>query len=183
MTQSARPSDVAAYLAVGVENFYADTAMEIRSQLRDRAQCVSAEEKHWRQAQILLALELVRESALVDMARQELRLREVQRHFQEGLGVEADDLLFPQGDWNLKGEPLDWRPLFGAMDGVVPAQIPFVVSDPAVVGVWLDSGIPLERDSGGLGWCVVDDEGLRALEVVPFGSVSGRKVALILETE
>lgn len=180
--EAARPSDLAAQMAVGVEDFYADSSLEIRAQLTGGAPAADPAEERLRQAQVLLALELTREKAWVDLVQQQQRLAQARQQWQESLGVDEDELRLPEDEPLALGSPaeeLDWRPLVLPMDLVLPPSVALLVADPGVVAQWQAAGVVGEPGDLGFRWCRLDDAAVRALGCVPRGELSGRAVAIV----
>jgi hypothetical protein len=184
--EAARPADLAALVAAGPEDFYTDTTLDIRSQLTGGAPVHDPEAERLRRIQVLLALELTREEALVELRAQQVRLARAQQKWKESLGVEADDLMsleMPEVDLVSSAQELDWQPLVWAMDQVVPAQIPFVVTDAAVAAQWREAGVSWIRGEHGRFVCHLDDTVVRALGRAFRGSPSGRVVVMMTQPE
>lgn len=184
--EAARPADLTARVAAGPEDFYTDTTLDIRSQLTGGVSAHDPEAERLRQIQVLLALELTREEALVELRAQQVRLARAQQKWKESLGVEADDLMsleMPEVDLVSSAQELDWRPLVWAMDQVVPAQIPFVVTDAAVAAQWREAGVSWIRGEHGRFVCHLDDTVVRALGRAFRGSPSGRVVVMMTQPE
>ncbi len=183
-TESAHPSDLVAHLAMGVDDLYSDSSMEIRAQLTGWVVPGDAEENHLRQAQVFLALELTRERAMVDLMEQQQRLDQAQHQWRETLGLEGNDLLAPEAVGLAVASPAkewDWRPLLGIVDSVLPPSVPLLVADPEVVAQWRAAGVgETPADEPGLAWCRLEGTVVRALGIAPRGEMSGRNVALVI---
>lgn len=185
-SEAARPADVAVRVVGGVEDFYTDTTLDIRSQLLGGVSSQDPELERLRQIQVLLALELFREEAVVELLKQQARLACAQQGWKESLGVEADDLMsleMPEVDLVRPGQELDWRPLVWAMDQVVPAQIAFLMTDAAVGAQWREAGVAWVLGGHGRLVCHLDDTVVRALGVTLRSSPSGRMVVMMTQPE
>ncbi len=185
-SEAARPADLAARIAAGAEDFYTDTALDIRSQLTGGAPVQDPEQGRLRQIQVLLALEFTREEAVVDLIAEQTRLAQARHQWKASLGVDADDLMsleVPEVDVVRPAQELDWRQVLWAMDAVVPGQIPFVVADAAVAAQWREAGVPWTMGEHGRFVCHLDDAVVRALGVAFRGSPSGRMVVMMTQPE
>lgn len=150
-----RASDLRPYETAGLEDFYTDTGMDIRSRLREKAasEAPSADDRR-RRAQIVLTLALYREEQFAALRGQEDRLARARGDFAASLGLEdgdafadqgaADALIFPRA-----GSDLPWRDMLGPLLCLVPEGTRFFVSDPDVAGELLSFGLPREAGAGG----------------------------------
>lgn len=145
-----RPSDLRPYDAAGLEDFYTDTAMDIRSQLQKGPVTKGQpEEDRRRKAQLVLALALSREEQFVALHEQEDRLEHARGKFAASLGLEdeetfsdqgiPDALIFPRA-----GSELPWKGMFGPLLHFVPEGARLFVSDPDVARELLALGLPRE---------------------------------------
>lgn len=162
----ARPSDLRPYEAAGLEDFYTDTAMDIRSQLQKGTIAEGdPEEDRRRKAQIVLALALSREEQFIALHEQEDRLEHARNKFAASLGLEdeetfsdqgiPDALIFPRA-----GSGLPWKDLFGPFVYFIPQGTRLFVSDPDVAEELLALGLPREP-------CGADIEDFVCLRVCP----------------
>ncbi len=165
-----RSSDMKAYQAAGLDNFYTDTTMDIKSQLTgSRVEPEAADPR--RQAQILLAMALSREGQFVEMHEQEARLEAARSGFAEALGLDdeedfadvsvTDEALFPRACVDLP-----WKGLLPSLLLFLPAGARLFVSDEDVARelVSLDLEFtPCAQDPDGLICCTLDADGLERL--------------------
>lgn len=162
-----RPSDMQAYQAVGLDNFYTDTTMDIKSQLTGMDAPKEADpEDLRRQAQLLLAMALYREEQFVAMREQEGHFETARRGFAEVLGLDdeesfaqigvPDESIFPRA-----GVELPWKSMLPCLLLFLPRGARLFVSDDDVlrelVALELDFS-PCADDSGGLVCCRLDSE-------------------------
>ena len=84
-----RASDMKAYQAVGLDNFYTGTSLEFRSQLLGGAEPEAVDP--CRQAQILLAMALFREEQFVAMREQEGRFESSREGFAHMLVLDDEE--------------------------------------------------------------------------------------------
>ncbi len=150
-----RISDLRPYEAAGLEDFYTDTGMDIRSSLREKAapEAASADDRR-RRAQVALTLALSREEQFAALRGQEDRLARAQGGFAASLGLEAGDAFADQGVADAlifprAGSDLPWRGMFGPLLCLVPEGTRFFVSDPDVAGELLSLGLSREAGAGG----------------------------------
>lgn len=165
-----RPSDMQAYHAAGLENFYTDTAMDIRSQLTGAPAAEAAPSDLRRQGQILLAMALFREEQFVAMREQEGRFEAARDGFTEVLGIDdeesfadlgvPDDAVFPRA-----GVELPWKPLFPALLCFLAPETRLFVSDPDVLREFtaLDFEFSPCEQNGDMLCCLLDEHGLERL--------------------
>ena len=165
-----RPSDMQAYHAAGLENFYTDTTMDIRSQLTGAAPVEEEPADPRRQAQILLAMALFREEQFVAMREQEGRFEAARDGFAEVLGIDdeesfadlgvPDDAVFPRAS-----AELPWKPLFPALLCFLAPETRLFVSDPDVLREL--AALELEFSPCGhsddMLCCLLDEDGLERL--------------------
>lgn len=134
-----RVSDMQAYHAAGLDNFYTDTTMDITSQLiGPGTPAVSDDMSLKRQAQLMLAMALFREEQFVGMHEQEGRFESARDGFADVLGLDddesfaemgvPDDALFPRACVDLP-----WKGLLPYFLVFLPAGVPLFVSDEDVV--------------------------------------------------
>jgi len=165
-----RSSDMKAYQAAGLDNFYTDTTMDIKSQLTGRRVEPEVADPR-RQAQILLAMALSREGQFVEMHEQEARLEAARSGFAEALGLDdeedfadvsvTDEALFPRACVDLP-----WKGLLSSLLLFLPAGAKLFVSDEDVVRelVSLDLAFtPCAQNPDGLTCCALDADGLERL--------------------
>lgn len=137
--QFPKASDMKAYQAIGLDNFFTDTTMDIRSQLTGgAAPSDHSPEDERRQAQLVLALALLREEQFVAMREQESRFESAREDFAQVLGLDddetfadmgvSDEAIFPRAS-----AELPWRNLLGPLLRLVPEDAAVFVSDPDVV--------------------------------------------------
>ena len=130
-----KTSDMQAYRAAGIDNFYTDTTMDILSQLTGGAKSAEVSlDDALRQAQIVLALALFREEHFMGMRDQETRFAQARDGFARtlGLGDEesfaelgvSDDVLFPRA-----GVDLPWKSLLPRVFAFLPGGASLFVSD------------------------------------------------------
>lgn len=145
-----RPSDMRPYERGGLEDFYTDTGMDIRSRLRDggNAEARPAEDRR-RQAQIVLALALSSEEQFAALLGEEGRLARARSGFAASLGLDEDDAFADQGvpDALVFPRPasdLPWKDMLGPLLEFTPAGVRFFVSDPDVARELLALNPPRE---------------------------------------
>jgi hypothetical protein len=130
-----RSSDMRAYHAAGLDNFFTDTTMDIRSQLTGGPAAAEPEPSDLRRkAQILLAMTLFREDQYVGICEQEGRFENARDGLQQILGVDdeetfaepggADPTLFPRA-----AAELPWRDVLMSLLPFLPADVMLFVSD------------------------------------------------------
>jgi len=162
-----RSSDMQAYQAAGLDNFYTDTTMDIKSQLTgmDSPKEVDPADLR-RQAQLLLAMALYREEQFIAMREQEGRFEKAREGFAEMLGLDdeesfaqvgvPDEALFPRASVELP-----WSSLLPSLLLFLPLGARLLVSDDDVVrelmALELDFS-PCADDPGGLVCCLLDSE-------------------------
>lgn len=127
----ARSSDMKAYQAAGLDNFFTGTSLEFRSQLLGGAEPEAADP--CRQAQILLAMALFREEQFVAMREQEGRFEAAREGFASVLGLDdeesfaelgvPDEAIFPRAS-----AELPWKS-HAAVPAVLPAPWRAAVRD------------------------------------------------------
>lgn len=172
-----RTSDMKAYQAAGLENFYTDTTMDIRSQLTGAQRPEPEAEDPLRQAQLLLAMALYREEQFVAMCEQEGRFEAARDVFAAVLGLDdeesfaelgvPDEALFPRACVELP-----WKPLLPALLRFLPPGARLFVSDPDVVRELAALDLvfsPCGQDSDQM-CCLLDEDGL--------ARICGSRVAL-----
>jgi hypothetical protein len=163
-------SDMQAYHAAGLENFFTDTTMDIRSQLTGTAPVREESADAKRQAQILLAMALFREEQFVSMREQEGRFEAARNGFAEVLGIDdeesfadfgvPDDAVFPRASVELP-----WKPILPFLLCFLPPGTRLYVSDPDVVREF--AALDLEFSPCGQNadtlCCLLDGDGLERL--------------------
>lgn len=157
-----RSSDMRAYQAAGLENFYTDTTMDIRSQLTGgAAPAEPAAADLRRRAQILLAMTLFREDQYVGIHEQEGRFESARDGLRQILGGDdeesfaaldvSDASLFPRA-----AVDLPWREVLVSMLPFLPAGAVLFVSDSDVLRELLALGLdfgPCPGQDAGLICC------------------------------
>lgn len=134
-----RATDMQAYQATGIDNFYTDTTMDIKSQLTGMDSPKEADPADLRrQAQLLLAMALYREEQFIAMREQEGRFGAAREGFAQVLGLDdeesfaqfdvADDELFPRA-----GAELPWKGLLPSLLMFLPLGARLFVSDDDIV--------------------------------------------------
>lgn len=130
-----RSSDMQAYQAAGLDNFYTDTTMDIKSQLTGMDAPKDADPADLRrQAQLLLAMALYREEQFVAMREQEGRFEKAREGFAEMLGLDdeesfaqidvPDEMIFPRACVDLP-----WKGLLPSLLMFLPSGARLFVSD------------------------------------------------------
>ena len=162
-----RASDMQAYKAMGLDNFYTDSTMEIRSQLTgaDRPEPERADPR--RLSQVLLAMALYREEQFVAMREQEGRFEEAREGFAQVLGLDdeesfaelgvPDEAIFPRAC-----AELPWRDLLPSFVCFLPSDACLYVSDADVARELASLDLtfsPCEGDADLL-CCRLDADGL-----------------------
>lgn len=140
-----RVADMQTYQAMGLHDFYTDTSMDIRSQLTGAPKQVTpTEEDLRRQAQLILALALVREEQIVAMNDQKNRFAEAQTNFIQALGLEdsrSEPDLATQS-WSFQAENVwPWPALLGFLLRLLPKDIPLFATDPNVLEALMALGL------------------------------------------
>ncbi len=160
-----RASDMHAYHAIGFENFYTDTALDITSQLLGAGKAAVPDAMDVkRQAQLLLAMALFREEQFVEMYEQELKFESARDGFADVLGLDdeesfaemgvADAALFPRASVDLP-----WKGLLPHFLVFLPADAPLFVSNEDVVRELIAMDLtftPCGNDSDGMICCRLD---------------------------
>lgn len=134
-----KTSDMQACRAVGIDNFYTDTTMDIMSQLTGGAMPAAADPMDaLRQSQIVLALALSREEQFTGMHEQEARFEQARDGFAQVLGLDdedsfaefgiPDEALFPRASADLP-----WTGLLPRVLAFLPEEACLFVSDPDVL--------------------------------------------------
>ena len=162
-----RSSDMQAYQAAGLDNFYTDTTMDIKSQLtgRDAPKEPTLGDLR-RQAQLLLAMALYREEQFVAICEQEGRFEAARDGFAAVLGLDeeesftlpgvSDEALFPRACVELP-----WKSLLPSLLLFLPLGTRLFISDEDVVRELVSMDLsfsPCEGNLAGLVCCVVDAE-------------------------
>lgn len=130
-----KASDMQAYQATGLDNFFTDTTMDIRSRLTSQESVSEpTDSDRRRQAQLVLALALYREEQFVAMGEQEERFEHARDGFAQVLGLDddesfadfgvSDEALFPRA-----AVELPWKTLLPTMLMFLPSGAEFFVSD------------------------------------------------------
>jgi hypothetical protein len=158
-----KTSDMQAYQATGLENFYTDTTMDIRSRLTGQEPpSEPTDQDRRRQAQLVLALALYREEQFVALGEQETRFEQARDGFAQVLGLDdeesfaefglPDEALFPRA-----AVELPWKALLPSMLMFLPAGANFFVSDGDVARELTALGLEWAEDpESGLARCRVD---------------------------
>ena len=162
-----RASDMQAYKAVGLENFYTDSTMDIRSQLTGADLPEPERVDPRRLAQILLAMALYREEQFVAMREQEGRFEAARDGFAEVLGLDdeesfaelgvPDEVIFPRAC-----AELPWKDLLPSFACFLPSDARLYVSDADVARelASLDLSFSPCEGSADLQCCRLDAESL-----------------------
>lgn len=163
-----KTSDMQAYQATGLENFYTDTTMDIRSRLTGQeSQTEPTDLDRRRQAQLVLALALYREEQFVALGEQEERFEHAREGFAQVLGLDddepfadfglSDDALFPRA-----AVELPWKALLPSVLMLLPAGAELFVSDEDVVRELASLGLEwISGDPGsGMVRCRVDADAI-----------------------
>jgi len=166
-----RSSDMKAYQAAGLDNFYTDTTMDIKSQLTGSGPTAPDAADLKRQAQIILAMALSREEQFVAMHEQEDRLASARSGFAEALGLDdeedfadvsvTDEALFPRACVELP-----WKGLLPSLLLFLPTGAQLFVSDEDVVRELASLDLefsPCAQDPDGSICCTLDADGLERL--------------------
>lgn len=142
-----KPADMSTYQAVGLENFYTDTTMDIFSQLRGVASGELPEVQDRRkQAQLVLAMALYREEQFVAMQEQSVRFAQARDGFAEVLGLDEDELFVDQGVPDSLIVPqanvdLPWTTILPSFLMLLPSAAKLFVADPDVADELRSSGV------------------------------------------
>lgn len=160
-----RASDMRTYQAVGLDNFFTDTTLDIKSQLTGGTRAAAADPL--RQAQVLLAMALFREEQFVAMREQEGRFEAAREGFSQVLGLDdeesfaelgvPDEAIFPRA-----GVELPWRSLLPSLLCFLPRGARLYASDADVVRelASLDLTFSPCGQDGGLSCCTLDEDAL-----------------------
>ena len=174
-----RVTDMRAYQATGIDNFYTDTTMDIKSQLTGMEAPKEADPADLRrQAQLLLAMVLSREEQFIAMCEQEGRFGAAREGFAQVLGLD-DEESFAQFDvpdaelFPRAGVELPWKSLLPSLLLFLPPGARLFVSDADILreleALELDFS-PCADEPGGLVCCPLDSEAAER--------ISGRRVEL-----
>ena len=161
----ARSSDMKAYQAAGLDNFFTGTSLEFRSQLLGGAEPEAADP--CRQAQVLLAMALFREEQFVAMREQEGRFEAAREGFAAVLGLDdeesfaelgvPDEAIFPRAS-----AELPWKSLLPSLLCFLPRGARLYVTDADVLREL--SALDLEfspcGEDGALLCCRLDEDAL-----------------------
>jgi hypothetical protein len=162
-----RSSDMQAYQAAGLDNFYTDTTMDIKSQLTgmDAPKEPSPSDMR-RQAQLLLAMALYREEQFVAIGEQEGRFEAARDGFAAVLGLDdeesftqpgvSDEALFPRACVELP-----WKNLLPSLLLFLPLGTRLFISDEDVVRELVSMDLefsPCADRPDGLVCCAMDSE-------------------------
>ena len=167
-----RATDMQAYQAAGIDNFYTDTTMDIKSQLTgmDSAKEPDPADKR-RQAQLVLAMALYREEQFIAMSEQEGRFGAAQEGFAQVLGLD-DEESFAQFDvlgeqlFPRAGVELPWKILLPSLILFLPVGARLFVSDEDILRELraLDLNFsPCADEPGGLSCCQLDAEAVERI--------------------
>ncbi len=174
-----RVTDMQAYQATGIDNFYTDTTMDIKSQLTgmESPKEVDPEDLR-RQAQLLLAMALSREEQFIAMCEQEGRFGAARQGFAQVLGIDdeesfaqfdvADAELFPRA-----GVELPWKSLLPSLLVFLPMGARLFVSDADILRELATLDLvfsPCAEEPDGLACCRLDSEAVER--------ICGRRVEL-----
>ncbi len=164
-----RTSDMKTYQAAGLDNFFTDTTMDIKSQLTGGAGPEAVDVR--RQAQLVLALALYGEEQFVAMHEQEGRFDAAREGFAKVLGLDdeeefadmgvPDEALFPRACADLP-----WKGLLPHLLHFLPRDARLFVSDEDVVRELASLDLefsPCGQDADGLVCCLLDAGGLERL--------------------
>lgn len=174
-----RPSDMQAYQAAGLDNFFTDTTMDIKSQLTAMEAPGEADPGDLRrQAQLLLAMALYREEQFVAMREQEGRFEKAREGFADVLGLDdeesfaqigvPDESFFPRANVELP-----WKDLLPALLLFLPVGTRLFVSDEDVARELASLGLHFSACAdcpGELHCCRLDSEAVER--------ICGRRVEL-----
>jgi hypothetical protein len=165
-------SDMKTYQAVGLENFFTDTTMDIKSQLTgaDSPKEPSTDDLR-RQAQLVLAMALYREEQFVAMREQQGRFEVARDGFAAVLGLDdeesfaqtgvPDEALFPGA-----GVELPWRNLLPFLLLFLPRGARLFVSDEEVARELASMDLkfsPCADNPDGLVCCRLDSAALERI--------------------
>ncbi|NLY41785.1 MAG: hypothetical protein GX055_09220 [Desulfovibrionales bacterium] len=135
----AKPADMRTYQAVGLENFYSDTSMDILSQLRSGSAHEQTDPQEQRkQAQLVLAMALLREEHFIAMREQNERFVQARAGFADVLGLDEVETFVDQGVTDEHIVPrahidLPWKRSVPSLLLLLPAQAELFVADPDIV--------------------------------------------------
>jgi len=172
--QFAKAEDMGFFKVKGMDNFYADTGLEFRSQLMGGDDAAKSEDPLARkkQAQLVLALALFREEQYVAMREQETRFTGAREKFAEVLGLDdeevfaeiaapTDDAIFPRASVDLS-----WRELLEPLLCFLPPDACLFISDSDIHAELQALGLtfqPCDIDGATYVCCDLDDIGLALL--------------------
>lgn len=135
-----RASDMQAYQALGLENFYTDTSMDIRSQLTSGAHTDPAEQlaNERRQAQLVLALALFREEQFIGIHEQKADFEHAQENFAQALGLDNEEPFAETGAsgaalFSRASVELPWKSVMGPLLHFLPPDTALFISDTEVL--------------------------------------------------
>lgn len=124
-------SDLQAYQAQGLEDFYTDSSMDIRAQLLGAVDEQPNFEDLQRQGQLVLALALMHQGQMVALGQEKERLQQAQASFSQALGLDADD---PEPLLSEESLPWEsWPVLLSSLLRLLPPGLPLFVDDQAIV--------------------------------------------------
>lgn len=140
-----RPTDMQAYQAIGLQDFYTDTTMDIRSQLMGGPENKEPTLEDWRrQAQLVLALALEREAQVVAIDAEKNHFEDARASFAQVLGLEdvpggpdlspASLAVEVEASW-------PWQPLLSALLRLLPEDMPIFIAKTEVLEAFLALGI------------------------------------------
>lgn len=172
--QFAKAEDMGFFKVKGMDNFYADTGLEFRSQLMGGDDAAKSEDPLARkkQAQLVLALALFREEQYVAMREQETRFTGAREKFAEVLGLDdeevfaeiaapTDDAIFPRASVDLS-----WRELLEPLLCFLPPDACLFISDSDIHAELQALGLTFQScdiDGATYVCCDLDDIGLALL--------------------
>jgi hypothetical protein len=164
-----RTSDMKTYQASGLDNFFTDTTMDIKSQLTGGAGPEAVDAR--RQAQMVLGLALYGEEQFVAMHEQEGRFDAAREGFAKVLGLDdeeefadmgvPDEALFPRA-----AAELPWKGLLPHLLRFLPREARLFVSAEDVSRELASLDLefsPCGQDADGLVCCRLDAGGLERL--------------------
>ncbi len=167
-----RTSDMQAYQAAGLDNFYTDTTMDIKSQLTGQSSPKEVDPADLRrQAQLVLAMALYREEQFIAMREQEGHFESARKGFSEALGLDdeegfaeiglSDENFFPRASVELP-----WRNLLPSLLQFLPLGARLFVSDEEVLRELMALELefsPCADGPGDLLCCQLDCEALERI--------------------
>ena len=185
-----KPSDIQAYQAAGIHNFYTDTTMDLVSQLTAGSAVAKPESQNLlRQAQLTLALAFFREEAFLDIHTQKARFEHAQDGFVQALGLNLEDdaplaaqtdpLLFPRAHTELP-----WKDLLLHFLAFLPPGTNLFISDPGVLQEFMASELkfsPCTQGDLDLLCCDLDEAAIQQLCGPHLALASGLRVVTTIQ--